>query len=218
MINMEKYDFLIFDCDGVILDSNLLKSRAFAESLLDEPPELVKSFVDYHKQHGGISRYEKFKYYFTDILNYPDAENKINEALFRFARIVKKGLIECNYVPGIQEFLKQQAAFEMPMFVVSGSDEKELQEVFIKRGIEHYFNKIYGSPANKVENTSKVVSNIDNSKFGLFFGDSKSDYEAASKFGIDFIFVKDYSEWRGGELIAEESTCSIIDNFNELSL
>ena len=67
MFDPSNYDYLIFDCDGVILDSNLLKSRAFAEALPDEPPEFVKLFVDYHKQHGGISRYEKFKYYFREL-------------------------------------------------------------------------------------------------------------------------------------------------------
>ena len=63
MINIAKYDFYIFDCDGVILDSNNLKSRAYAEALTAEPLELVLEFVEYHKENGGISRYEKFKYY-----------------------------------------------------------------------------------------------------------------------------------------------------------
>jgi len=63
MLDLLKYDYLIFDCDGVILDSNRLKSQAFADALLDEPPERIKAFVRYHKQHGGISRYEKFRYF-----------------------------------------------------------------------------------------------------------------------------------------------------------
>jgi len=33
MINIDKYDFFIFDCDGIILDSNKLKSNAFTEAL-----------------------------------------------------------------------------------------------------------------------------------------------------------------------------------------
>tara|TARA_B100000945_G_C20419788_1_gene617281 strand:+ start:3243 stop:3440 length:198 start_codon:yes stop_codon:yes gene_type:complete len=48
------FDCLIFEYNRVILDSNSLKSRAFANALLDEPPELIKSFFDYHKKHGGI--------------------------------------------------------------------------------------------------------------------------------------------------------------------
>ena len=40
----------IFDCDGVILNSNEIKSNAFAQSLKDEPTDLVDAFIEYHKQ------------------------------------------------------------------------------------------------------------------------------------------------------------------------
>ena len=198
MFDCTNYDYLIFDCDGVILDSNPLKSRAFADALPDESPELVKLFVEYHKQHGGISRYEKFEHYFTDIQNCPDAENKISKALLSFASIVKKGLLECDYVPGIQEFLKRQAASEMPMFVASGSDEIELQGVFLSRDILKYFKEVYGSPTSKIENTAKVIQEIGVQKKGCFFGDSRYDYEAANKFALDFVYVSQFSEWKEG--------------------
>lgn len=209
MYDCSNYDYLIFDCDGVILDSNLLKSRAFSDALTDEPPELVKSFVDYHKQHGGISRYEKFNYYFTDIQNCTDSEKKISKALTRFASIVKKGLMECNYVPGIHEFIKQQSTLGVPLFVVSGSDEKELKKIFLKRKILKFFKKIYGSPTNKIENTAKVIQDMSRQKKGCFFGDSKSDFEAAQRFGIDFVYVRQFSEWKDGSQISG----NIIENF-----
>lgn len=199
MMANTNYDYFIFDCDGVILDSNTLKSTAFADSLPDESPELVKLFVEYHKQHGGISRYKKFEHYFKDIQNYPDADNKISEALILFASIVKKGLIECDYVPGILKFLENIATSEKPMFVVSGSDEIELQEVFLSRHILKYFKEVYGSPSSKIENTSKVIEEIGFHKKGCFFGDSRSDYEAAKKFSLDFIYVSQFSEWEEGD-------------------
>ena len=203
MFDCANYDCLIFDCDGVILDSNLLKSRAFSDTLTDEPPELVKLFIDYHKQHGGISRYEKFKYFFTDIQNCPDAEKKISEAQIRFATIVKKELMECDYVPGIPAFIKQHFSSGMPMFVVSGSDEIELQEVFLRRGILKYFKKVYGSPTNKIDNTAKVIQEIGKQKKGCFFGDSRSDYEAANKFSLNFVYVSQFSEWQEGHHISK---------------
>ena len=201
MIDSSNFDCLIFDCDGVILNSNLLKSKAFSEALPGEHPELVKSFVEYHKQHGGVSRYEKFKYFFTVFQNCPDAENKINEALIRFSWIVKKGMLACDFVPGIYEFLKRHSASGVSMFVVSGSDEKELQEVFVKRGIMKYFKKVYGSPTNKIENTAKVIQEIGPHKKVCFFGDSRSDYEAAKNFELNFVFVSQFSEWSEGHSI-----------------
>ena len=107
MLDLLKYDYLIFDCDGVILDSNRLKSQAFADALLDEPPERIKAFVRYHKQHGGISRYEKFRYYFEEMKTSSNPEEETRAALDRFAAIVRKGLLECSYVPGVLAFFQK---------------------------------------------------------------------------------------------------------------
>jgi len=211
---MDKFDFFIFDCDGVILDSNKLKSNAFAEALSNEPPNLVAEFVQYHKQNGGISRYEKFKYYFEDMKKQVDAEIEIINALNNFASIVSVGLLKCNYIPGVVELIGELFNLNKRLFVVSGSDEKELIQVFRQRGIDHYFENIYGSPDNKIKNTRKVISSISTTKNGLFFGDSKSDYNASKAFGLDFVFVKEFSEWdNGGEIINTKYT---VKNFDEL--
>ena len=141
MFEIYKYDYLILDCDGVILDSNRLKNRAFASALLGEPIQLVQEFIDFHQNHGGISRYEKFKYYFKEIKKSPDSEKEINVALGKFSKIVKNGLLECCYVPGVLEFIKQVNSLGTPLFVVSGSDETELIDVFRQRGIFNLFEK-----------------------------------------------------------------------------
>ena len=54
MINFEKYSFIIFDYDGVVLDSNKLKSEAFAEALKNEPPDLVLELVEFHNNNKGF--------------------------------------------------------------------------------------------------------------------------------------------------------------------
>ena len=213
MINIDKYDFFIFDCDGVILDSNKLKSDAFSEALPDESPDLVEEFVAYHKNNGGISRYEKFKYYFEDMKKQVNAEIEITNALNNFAAIVSEGLLKCNYIPGVVELIGELFNLNKRLFVVSGSDEKELIQVFRKRGIDYYFENIYGSPANKKENTRKVVESLNEGKIGIFFGDSKSDYDASKKFGLDFVFVKGYSEWVNDLKILDIK--STIKNFEE---
>jgi len=213
MVNINEYDIFIFDCDGVILESNKLKSNAFAEALPNESPDLVAKFVEYHKENGGISRYEKFRYYFENMKKQVKAEAEINKALNNFATIVTEGLLKCNYVSGVKKFIEKLFNLNKRLFVVSGSDENELIQVFKKRGIDHYFEKIYGSPENKIENTKKVIYNQNKMKKVLFIGDSKSDYNASKIFGLDFVFVKEFSEWdNGGKIINTQYT---IKNFEE---
>ena len=112
------------------------------------------------------------------------------------------------------EFLKQTNLQGIPLFVVSGSDEKELIYVFRQRGILNLFKHVYGSPLNKNDNTEKVVQRIGAQKKGCFFGDSKSDYSAASKYGLDFVFVSGLSEWK--ENNKSNHTNETIKNFLEI--
>ena len=216
MIDIAKYNFFIFDCDGVILNSNNLKSRAFAEALTGEPPDLVAEFVEYHKNNGGISRYEKFRYYYERMKNKVDSENEIENALNNFANIVSEGLIKCHYIPGVIKFIKKLHLKQKKLFVVSGSDEEELLDVFRKRMISHYFENIYGSPIGKIENTSKVIKLMGKDQNGLFFGDSKLDYDAALKYRLGFVFVKAVTEWKNGQqLINDDRIIKDFEGINE---
>ena len=75
-MNFKKYKTIIFDCDGVILNSNKLKTEAFKETLSNYKKELVDEFISYHESNGGISRYEKIRYFVEELsLKY----NYINE-------------------------------------------------------------------------------------------------------------------------------------------
>lgn len=214
MINIDKYDFFIFDCDGVILDSNKLKSDAFAEALPNEPPDLVAEYVQYHKLNGGISRYEKFKYYFEEMKKQVEAHAEIDKALNNFAAIVSEGLLKCNYIPGVVEIIRELFNLNKRLFVVSGSDEKELIQVFRQRGIDHYFENIYGSPDNKIDNTKKVIKSNGRLSNGIFFGDSKADYEAASQYKMDFILINGATEWFNGNRVID--TKYVYKNFNRI--
>jgi len=54
---------IIFDFDGVILESVGVKKEAFRR-LFQYYPEKVDEIVNYHMQQGGLSRYRKFQHIF----------------------------------------------------------------------------------------------------------------------------------------------------------
>ena len=51
------YENIIFDCDGVILDSNEIKTDAFVKLFEHYPKNKISQLINYHKKHGGVSRY-----------------------------------------------------------------------------------------------------------------------------------------------------------------
>ena len=65
---MKKYKSLIFDCDGVILNSNQLKTNAFRKVFEKYNINAVDEFIEYHRSNGGVSRYIKIENFLKNIL------------------------------------------------------------------------------------------------------------------------------------------------------
>lgn len=88
-----------------------------------------------------------------------------------------------------------------PLYVVSGSDESELRDVFAERSLIASFAAVYGSPATKVENIDRVRAHRrqnggHDAERMLFVGDAEADMKAAEQGGADFVFVARYSTVR----------------------
>ena len=71
MINLDHYQTIIFDCDGVVLNSNFQKIEAYRNAALEfgASKEQADTLVDYHVKLTGISRNIKFKYFLKEILH-----------------------------------------------------------------------------------------------------------------------------------------------------
>ncbi len=211
---IEKYRSFVFDCDGVILDSNRIKTEAFRKALADEPVELVDQFIQYHKDNGGVSRYIKMQYYFEDIKKQQDYSQSLQQALVRFASIVREELIKAPMIEGVEAFLQACLQQKIPCFVNSGGDQQELREVFSERGLAHYFSMILGSPDSKKDNLSKLISEDQLPSPSLFWGDAYSDYLAATAYNMDFIYVSGVSEWHDGIQFCSKNKLLMIEDFN----
>ena len=183
-----RYRHLIFDFDGVLAESNEIRFTGFRLLFQDYPVKTVDRFMQYVRSNGGISRYEKIKYFFESI--YPDApisDAKMTELSMRYSALVKQAVIEAPLVKGAMEFLSHHAA-EYDFAIVSGSDQEELREICRTRGIDRFFVEILGSPANKESNLSLLLSRTGwDREACLFIGDSLNDLEAAQLNRITFM-------------------------------
>lgn len=61
------YSELIFDCDGVVLNSKKIKTEAFYQPTLSFGKLAVFAMVDHHK-NDSISQYEKIKHFLEHIV------------------------------------------------------------------------------------------------------------------------------------------------------
>ena len=210
ILEANAYDFFVFDCDGVLLDSNELKTQSFRETLKDYPCDTVNKFISYHEENGGVSRYVKLDYFFRNILNRDDFNQEYQKTLERFSNISKKYLFQAKLVPSIEEFLQKILSLKKKCIVASGSNEIELIELLNHLKLDNYFSRIFGSPNTKKEILKCFLKENKHLKTGLFFGDAYNDYRAALNFGLDFIFVSFNSDWNiGSETLAKKSIKTI---------
>lgn len=188
---------LVFDCDGVILHSNAIKTRAFHQVALPFGSGHADDLVAYHLHHGGISRFEKFKH-LADLLGISRSDHDwVSQRCEEFAKYVCEALLTCELANGLTEL---RAAFpDKRWFVVSGGKQSELRYVFAQRGIADLFDGgIFGSPSDKDTILAKLraESGLDD---GVFLGDSRYDHEAAVRNSLDFVFIHgwtDVTDWR----------------------
>ena len=220
MIEINKYKSLIFDCDGVILNSNKIKSDAFRKVLKKFNQNAVNEFITYHKANGGISRYVKFEYFLNNIL--PRYEKiKINKELL-LKQFLEKYSSECKLLLCKSEVTKNLKELRIisgtiPWLIVSGGDQNELIEVFKYKKINSYFNGgIYGSPDKKNIIVQRAIMNRTIKFPALMFGDSKLDYDVAKANDIDFIFVTQWTDLKNYKPYCKENAIKTINSVSEI--
>ena len=96
---------LIFDFDGVIVHSLDIKAKAFHDMYADYGSDIAEKVVDYHLKNGGVSRFEKFKYFHRKFLGIKINSHELKILAQNFSDIVKAKVVKCDYVEGVQSFL-----------------------------------------------------------------------------------------------------------------
>lgn len=180
------YKVLIFDFDGVILESLDVKTKAFLK-VYDEYPECADIISKYHLQNGGVSRYDKFIYINKNILDIPINEANIEEMANTFSEAVFDEILRCPFVEGALEFIKKYSQISK-LYIASGTPDDELKQIVEKRDISGYFEGIYGTPKTKAEIILDIIESecICNDDV-CFIGDAITDYDGAQKAGVPFI-------------------------------
>jgi len=212
---LTEYQTLVFDCDGVVLNSNKVKTEAFYDATKHFGHESAQALVDYHVANGGVSRYLKFEYFLKEILQSAVDESALQDLLTRFATAVKQGLMECEIASGL-DALKQKTPYAN-WLIVSGGDQAELREVFHARGLYQLFDGgIFGSPDDKDKILAREKSSKNINENALFLGDSKYDFISASKANLDFIFMSEWTEVKDWHVFCVSNKIKSLKSLKEL--
>jgi len=205
---------LLLDCDGVMLDSNSLKTKAFRRIGLElGGPEISEALANYHRQHGGLSRFKKFTWLKTIL---PSLKATVEELALLYGAIVTEELAGIPETPGLRNLLEQCRRQSIPVFVVSGALETELMQTMTARGLAPYLQGIYGSPRNKMEIVETLLGQGAVQRPALFVGDSRYDCEVAAAFQFAMAFMTNYTEFEAYPQYCQEHGIEMIRDLRSL--
>ena len=177
---------VIFDFDGVLVESAEIKTEAFGQ-LFSTYPDKVHEIVEYHKRNMGISRYVKFRYFYENILGKKLSHDEEIELGEKFSQIVLEKILKAPFVGGALDFLDKYHK-KIPLFIASGTPDNELQYIVEERGISRYFKEIHGTPRKKPEIVLDILSRYSlNAPEVVFVGDAESDLKASRETSVRFI-------------------------------
>jgi phosphoglycolate phosphatase-like HAD superfamily hydrolase len=181
------YDVYIFDCDGVILDSNKLKIDAMKNALeiVTNDGKKVNACLDYFRNNFGCSRFHHIDVFIEQFLELNKAnENKIKETILsEYSSQCKYLYLQANITPGFIEFINQ---LNGKKYIASGSEQQELRTVFKEKELNKYFDGIYGSPTKKSDLIATILKS-NNTTNAVMIGDAISDLEASQVNNIEFV-------------------------------
>ena len=178
---------ILWDFDGVILNSMKVRDWGFEEIFKNFDQELINELLIFHRKNGGLSRYVKIRYFYEKILSKSISEEKIDKYAESFSVLMKMELIKSeNLILDSLDYIKTNHQ-KYNFHIVSGSDQLELRFLCKELKIAQYFNSIHGSPTPKNQLVSNLLDTYQYDKENTcLIGDSINDYEAAEYNEISF--------------------------------
>ena len=182
---------LFLDFDGVLINSNEVKKTALLQvsnRLVGEP--WGQRLVAYHEHHPGLSRFDLFAWLVKQ-LERPDPE--LHNRLLAELQIELEGrMSRCQRISRLRSLLPPK--MYLP-FVVSAAPQTDLEHLIREfRWADIFQDRVFGSPASKREILTYLTETLTESR-QIFVGDSRSDFDVAMEFGVEFAYVSGWSSW-----------------------
>ena len=98
-IELVKIKCVVFDFDGVILDSSTLKTECFLK-LYSQYEDVYEEAKKYHFDNKGMSRFRQFDYIARNLMVVSDPSDRAAEMAAKFADIVFGVVSKARFIPG----------------------------------------------------------------------------------------------------------------------
>lgn len=190
-----KQSLVVFDFDGVLIDSNAVKRDAYF--LIFTPAGFPREVIQ--KVLGKIPGADRFET-IRKVLSTQEAPSdaRVGEFAQKYNAICESHTITCAEIPGVSQILPELKQ-TYRLAVNSDTPEDVLQRVIKRRGWDSWFSDIYGRPESKTSNLQRLMNKYELQKNDVvFIGDKQKDWQAAQALHCKFIgMTNEFNDFQG---------------------
>ncbi len=179
-------DTVIFDFDGTLVDSVGIKRRAYftAAAAHGIPSDSVERAM---QLQPGADRFGVT----AEIARQAGGPDRLGEEMAaEYTRICENMIADCPEIPGAGACIAALRESGLHLFIVSATPQDPLTALVARRGMENFFDGVFGLPPSKPENLRRAMKVTGTApERTLVVGDDVNDSEAAHQVGARFVLV-----------------------------
>jgi phosphoglycolate phosphatase-like HAD superfamily hydrolase len=208
-MNLDKFELIFWDFDGVIKESVSVKTDAFVKLFQPYGSDVCNKVRQHHIENGGMSRFDKVPLY-LEWSNVVPTNERVDDICAKFSGIVKNKVINSAWVPGVEKIIRNNKEGRV-FIIVSATPQNELEDICKSLNLDRFFSKFYGSPITKSSSIKLSMHDYDiPPKACLMIGDAQTDIDAAKENDISFLFRR--HQYNKNLLV--DSDIEVIRDFN----
>ena len=183
---MKKYDYVIWDFNGTLLDD--VMTGIYAVNTLLRERGLAT--LDSVEQYRAVFRFPVIEYYKS--IGFDFSKESYEELAPKWVELYLENVKSAGLYPDVVEGLEELRKREIGLCVLSASELGMLEDLLTKHGIYGYFEEVLG--LDNIHAGSKLALAHDwrerhEGARALFIGDTDHDVDTAKALGADCVLV-----------------------------
>jgi len=189
-MNLTGIRYVIFDVNGVLIDSNLTNAKAMAEAFTNDY-DLQKRIVEFYLKLTGIDRGSKIRKIQEEVIGRPFKKGEFELRWEGFKTIGGASMLTVPLTPGCKEVLDEFGKRNIVRIALSNTPIEELKNCLSAQKLEKRLEVIRGGGDwPKAESLTRLLEEFHyNPDECLFIGDGKGDLMAARHAGVSFVAI-----------------------------
>ena len=204
--SIQVIDLIVFDCDGVLLDTMSAKIRAFQDWVPEAHLDYRDDFMEVVMAGFGRSRTHHIRTFYEDILKQKRGVDFLEAEVKRFTDICEPLCAAAEWRTGSKAFVVACCESKIPRYILSGTPQAPLETMLESVSATALFDEIIGSPPGKPESLTRILAETGTPPNRcVFVGDAEADRVAASHVGAHFVYFPSEANRPTGVLPTEVS-------------